>query len=94
MKQITKLNGVKEFQPKVKGENTFSHRSFFDTVMLDGDQPAKAKELKKNADDEFNRKLVVDNTKFIVNTVRKPDKASILDKFTNILDDPVVKKGF
>jgi hypothetical protein len=88
MRSMMKSN---DFQPKVKGVQTFSHRSYFDTVMLDGDQPAKAKELKQKEVDDFNKKLVVDNPKFLVNTTRKPERANIMDKFKNILDDPVAK---
>lgn len=87
-------HGKPDFQSKIKlVRGTFSHPDYFKTVFISGDDMVKelAQEKQKEIDD-FNKKVVVDNQHFYVNTLEK-QKAAQVDKYRNIREDAVKKVG-
>lgn len=60
--------------PKVKGVQTFSDAKFFNTVFVSGDDMvAEELAIKQREIDEWNKKIVVANKHFYVNT--KPNES-------------------
>lgn len=60
--------------PKVKGVQTFSDAKFFNTVFVSGDDMvAEEMAIKQREIDEWNKKIVVGNKHFFVNT--KPNES-------------------
>ena len=71
--------------------NTFSDPSFFNTVFISGDDMVKEMaELKQKEIDDFEKKVVVANKHFSVDTKLGSDQQS---KYKNMLHDPVQKIG-
>jgi len=87
-------NGKPDFQAKVKSQRpTFSKKEYFNTVFISGDDMVKEMaEQKQREIDEFNKKVVVDNKHFYVNTMEKKKVAQV-DRFKNIREDDVKKIG-
>ena len=63
-------HGKEDFYSKVKGKNqTFSDPSYFNTVFISGDDMVKEMaELKQKEKEDFEKKVVVANQHFFVNT--------------------------
>ena len=62
-------HGKADFYSKVKNKTTFSDPSYFKTVFISGDDMVKEMaELKQKEIDDFEKKVVVDNKHFHVNT--------------------------
>ena len=58
-----------DFQSKVKNFNTFSDPAYFKTVFISGDDMVKEMaEMKQREIEAFEKKLVVANKHFSVNT--------------------------
>ena len=78
---------------KVKHDGlTFSNQGYFKTVFQSGDSvAAEEKQRKQKEQEDFERKLVVANKHFFVNT--KVTKHQQADKYKSILKDPVSKVG-
>lgn len=87
-------HGKPDFQSKVKAPGeTFSNKDYFKTVFISGDDMVKEEqEMKQKEIEEFNKKVVVDNKHFNVNTMVK-DKVVQLDRYLNIREDPAKKIG-
>lgn len=66
-------SGKPDFQAKVKSQRpTFSNKEYFNTVFISGDDMVKEMAMQKQKEiDEFNKKVVVDNKHFLVNTMEK-----------------------
>lgn len=67
-------HGKPDFQSKIKiaGNQYFSEKEFFKTVFISGDDMVKEEmEMRKKELDDFNKKVVVDNKHFYVNTMEK-----------------------
>ena len=63
-----------DFIPKVKGVQTFSDAKFFNTVFVSGDDMvAEELAIKQKELDDWNKKVVVGNKHFFVNT--KPNES-------------------
>lgn len=65
--------GKPDFQSKIKVvRETFSHPDYFKTVFISGDDMVKElAEMKQKEIDDFNKKVVVENQHFYVNTLEK-----------------------
>ena len=62
-------HGKADFQSKVQNVDTFSDPSYFNTVFISGDDMVKEMaELKQKEIDDFEKKVVVANKHFAVNT--------------------------
>lgn len=87
-------NGKPDFQAKVKAQRaTFSEREYFNTVFISGDDMVKElAEMKQKEIDDWNKKVVVANTHFQVNT-REKQKVAQADKYKNVREGEVVKVG-
>ena len=87
-------NGKADFQSKIKSQGpTFSDADYFKTVFISGDDMVKEiAEQKQKEIDDFNKKVVVANQHFYVNTLEKSN-VSQLDRFTNVREDDVKKVG-
>ena len=87
-------NGKPDFQSKVKAQRpTFSQKEYFNTVFISGDDMMKElAEMKQKEIDDFNKKVVVANQHFQVNTMEKK-KVVQLDRFKNIREGEVNKIG-
>jgi len=87
-------NGKPDFQSKIKSQGpTFSDKDYFKTVFISGDDMVKEiAEQKQKEIDDFNKKVVVANQHFYVNTLEK-SQVSQLDRFTNVREDDVNKVG-
>ena len=87
-------NGKPDFQSKVKARHTtLSHPDYFKTVFISGEEQMRQEEadrLKEIGD--WEKKVVVDNKHFTVNTMEK-QKVVQLDRYLNIREDPVKKIG-
>lgn len=86
-------DGVKaDWIPKVKGVQTFSDAKFFNTVFVSGDDMvAEEMAIKQREIDEWNKKIVVANKHFYVNT--KPNESHQMQKFRGLREDKVNKIG-
>lgn len=85
-------HGGLDFLTKIKNKETFSERKYFKSVFISGDDMVKEEaEVKKREIDEFNRKIVVADKVFKVNTIISESNGK--DKFNNIRQDPVKKTG-
>jgi len=63
-----------EFIPKVKGVQTFSDPKFFKTVFVSGDDMvAEENAIRQKEIEDWNKKVIVSNTHFSVNT--KPQES-------------------
>ena len=61
--------GKDDFYSKVKNKQTFSDPSYFKTVFISGDDMVKEMAMQKQKEiDDFEKKVVVDNKHFSVNT--------------------------
>lgn len=91
---IPGANGKPDFYSKVKSQKpTFSNKEYFNTVFISGDDMMKEMaEDKQKLIDDFNKKVVVANQHFYVNTMEK-NKVAQLDRFKNIREDPPAKVG-
>lgn len=87
-------DGKPDFKNKLKIEQqTFSSQDYFKTVFISGDDMVKElKEQKQKEIDDFNKKVVVDNTHLRINTLEKR-KVAQLDKYKNIREDEAKKIG-
>ena len=80
------------FIPKVKGVQTFSDAKFFNTVLVSGDDMvAEEQALKQKELDDWNKKVVVANKHFFVNT--KPNESHQMQKYRSMRQDPIEKIG-
>lgn len=88
-------NGMPDFQSKIKVQrSTFSAPDYFKTVFISGDDMVKEQaEQKQREIDEWNKKVVVKNTHFYVNTLEKKQNTSYLDKYKNIREGDAKKIG-
>ena len=78
---------------KVKGVSTFSDPSFFKTVFVTGDDMvAEEKAIRQKEIDEWQKKMVVANRHFSVNT--KVLETHHLDKYKGLREGHVKKIGF
>ena len=81
-----------DFYSKVKNKQTFSDPSYFKTVFISGDDMVKEMALQKQKEiDDFEKKVVVDNKHFSVNT-RVLDSHQMIKK-NSLLQDQAVKIG-
>ena len=66
-------NGKPDFQSKVKSQRpTFSHKEYFNTVFISGDDMVKEMAAQKQKEiDDWRNKVVVADENFKVNTVEK-----------------------
>merc|ERR1712110_664917 len=79
-----------EFISKVKNVETFSDPKFFNTVFVTGDDMvAEEKAMKQREIDEWNKKIVVANKHFFVNT--KPQGSHQMDKYNSLREGKVQK---
>lgn len=88
-------HGKPDFQSKIKlaANQYFSGDEFFKTVFISGDDMVKEEaEAKKKLKDDFEKKVVVENKHFYVNTLEK-NKVSQLDRFINLREDNCKKIG-
>ena len=82
-----------EFIPKVKGVQTFSDPKFFKTVFVSGDDMvAEENAIRQKEIDDWNKKVVVANKHFFVNT--KPSESQQVEKYRNLREGNVQKIGF
>ena len=73
---------------------TFSQPDYFKTVFISGDDMVKEElEQKQKEIDDWNKKVVVKNSHFYVNTLEKRRNTSLLDKFKNIREGDAKKIG-
>jgi len=88
------LDDKEDFQCNIKSrQKYFSDNSYFNTVFISGDDMVKEMQAQKQKEiDDFNKKVVVANPHFIVNTMEKRKVAQV-DKFSNIRDGEVQKIG-
>ena len=85
-------DGKPVFMARANAQMTFSHPDYFNTVFASGDsvtQEEQERRQKEHAD--FERKVVVDNKHFYVNT--KPHKLNQQDKYRGMLHGQVTKVG-
>ena len=88
-------DGKPHFQSKIKidRQGTFSKKDYFKTVFISGDDMVKEElEMKKKEQEDWQKKVVVANTHFQVNTLEK-SQVSQLDKYKNIREDDATKIG-
>jgi predicted secreted protein len=84
-------NGL-DFHSHVKSPTTFSEKEFFNSVFVSGgDAEKEAEDYRKNEQNLFSKKVVVDSLQFKVNTIVK--KHDLVDKYKLILEDPPKKNG-
>ena len=70
----------------------FSDRNYFKSVFISGDDMVKEEaEQRQREIDEFNKKVVVENKVFKVNTI--VSESNNVDKYREIRQDPVKKVG-
>ena len=63
-------HGGLDFMTKIKQQPLFSERNYFKSVFISGESIEKEEqEWRKKEIDEFNKKVVVDNKVFKVNTI-------------------------
>ena len=85
-------HGKPDFYSKVKNVQTFSDPSYFKTVFISGDDMVKEMaELKQKEIDDFNKKVVVENKHFHVNT--RVAASHQMNKNNSLLQDPAAKIG-
>jgi len=85
--------GKPDFRNKRIQGPTFSNKEYFNTVFISGDDMVKEEAMMKTAEQEaFNKKVIVDNQHFYVNTLEKK-KVAQLDKYKNIREDQTQKVG-
>lgn len=77
---------------KVKGPKDFSEPAFFKTVFISGEGMDKEiAELKKKEQEEFDKKVVVKNKHFYVDSLIRESQQ--VDKYKSIRKDPIKKIG-
>ena len=80
-------DGKPDFASKVPNVQTFSDPSYFNTVFISGDDMVKEmQELKQKEIEDFEKKVVVANKHFSVNTKQGSYQ---MDKFKSMLNEPV-----
>lgn len=85
-------DGKPDFYSKVKNTKTFSDASYFKTVFISGDDMVKEMaEQKQKEIDDFNKKVVVDNKHFYVNT--RVQQTHQMSKKNSMLQDQAAKIG-
>ena len=85
-------DGKPDFYSKVKNTKTFSDASYFKTVFISGDDMVKEMaEQKQKEIDDFNKKVVVDNKHFHVNT--RVQQTHQMSKKNSMLQDQAAKIG-
>ena len=85
-------HGKPDFYSKVKNVQTFSDPSYFKTVFISGDDMVKEMaELKQKEIDDFNKKVVVENKHFHVNT--RVAASHQMNKNNSLLQDQAAKIG-
>ena len=86
-------HGKEDFYSKVKSKNqTFSDPSYFNTVFISGDDMVKEMaELKQKEKEDFEKKVVVANQHFFVNT--RVAASHQIDKHASMRQDPINKVG-
>lgn len=86
-------DGKADFIKKVKGVSTFSDAKFFKTVFVSGDDMvAEENALKQKELEDWEKKVVVANKHFAVNT--KFLESQQIGKYKSLREDPVRKIGF
>ena len=85
-------DGKVDFCSKVKGVETFSHKDFFQTVFISGDDMvAEMQAMKKKEIEDWQKKVVVANTNFAVNTTMPTSQQT--EKFKGIREGSIKKIG-
>jgi hypothetical protein len=85
-------DGKADFQSKVTGPQTFSDPNFFKTVFISGeDMDKELAEVRKKELEEFDKKVVVKNKHFYVDSLVK--QSHQIDKYKSIRKEPVQKIG-
>ena len=88
-------NGKPDFQSKIKAARaTFSEAGYFKTVFISGDDMVKEQLLdEQRARDAWNKKVVVKNTHFQVNTKEKKTASTAADKYLGLREGEARKIG-